>query len=941
MANENQTQTPLERVFLIDAMSHIFRAFFAPMGNRTETLRSSAGMPTQAVFVFTNILRKLLDEKPHYVAAVFESGEKTFRHEMSAAYKANRAEMPDDLSIQVPYIIRVCEVFNIPILQSSGYEADDVIGTLAVQIAQKGLQAVIVSNDKDMCQLVRDPNVICMRHNSQVVKRKVPVPPVEWCDEAWVRNKFGVEPTQIIDLLGLMGDSVDNIPGAPGIGEKGAVSIIQQYGTIENALAHAAEVKHKTYRESLTNNVDLIRQSLELATIKTDAPVTLDLEQLKLQTPNRAAAYQLFRELEFQSLTREFADAATATDVFSGTSNIRQNYKIIRTRAELDSLVRKLWETDYFGLAMDGASEAGAGEQFNSYNETAPKFLAIATAAGIANLIDLENFEDGRESALAPLRDTLSNGFLQKFVHDLKRATAILGKETIELEGATEDTLLAAYLLDPTRSRYELNNLARETVGAEAVLEIPVTWINQFAAGGPENSQANAESNSLLSSENDSAKMAEAAWRVAEAADFTARVAPILRSRIEESGLEIIYETMELPLAPLLAKIEANGLHVNVEVLQGLSATFGAEAAKLTTKIYELAGREFKIGSPKQVGEVLQELNIGKGKKTATGQISTSKDVLTELAETYELPSLILEYRELEKLKSTYTDALPLLIGADGRLHGQLNQTITTTGRLSSSNPNLQNIPIRTELGQRIRDAFTPEAGNKLIAADYSQLELRLLAHVTKDPVMVEAFRTNQDIHTRTAELVFGARTVADLKEKRRLAKIVNFAIAYAVEPYGLAARTGLSMKEAKKAIEDYYDTYKGVRRYMDEVPETARRQGYVSSIFGRRRPIPGIHDRNHAVRTRAEREAINLPIQGLASDVVKLAMLKVDEALRRENLGAKIVMQVHDELLLEAPAANAERVAVIAKQAMETAVSLDAPLIVETGIGDSWMKTK
>ncbi|MEP6925166.1 MAG: DNA polymerase, partial [Pyrinomonadaceae bacterium] len=663
MANENPTQPPLERVFLIDAMSHIFRAFFAPMGNRTDTLRSSTGMPTQAVFVFTNILRKLLDEKPHYVTAVFESAEKTFRHELSADYKANRAEMPDDLSIQIPFIIRVCEVFNIPILQSSGYEADDVIGTLAVQIAEKGLQAVIVSNDKDMCQLVRDPNVICMRHNSQVVKRKVPVPPVEWCDEDWVRKKFGVEPTQIIDLLGLMGDSVDNIPGAPGIGEKGAVSIIQQYGSIENALAHAAEVKHKTYRESLTNNVELIRQSLELATIKTDAPVQLDLEQLKLQTPNRAAAYQLFRELEFQSLTREFADAANAGDVFAGVSDVRQNYKIIRTRAELDSLVRKLWETDYFGLAMDGASETGAGEQFNSYNETAPKFLAIATAAGIANLIDLKNFETGREAALSPLRDTLSNGFLQKFVHDLKRATAILSRENIELEGATEDTLLAAYLLDPTRSRYELNSLAREAVGAEAALEIPESWTNQFAANVRGDDAENQDSSNLLTAEDDSAKLAAQAWRVAEAADFTARVAPVLHSRIKENGLEIVYETMELPLAPLLAKIEANGLHVNSEVLQGLSTTFGAEAAKLTTKIYVLAGREFKIGSPKQVGEVLQELNIGKGKKTATGQISTSKDVLTELAETYELPRLVLEYRELEKLKSTYTDALPLLIG--------------------------------------------------------------------------------------------------------------------------------------------------------------------------------------------------------------------------------------------------------------------------------------
>jgi DNA polymerase I len=906
--NNNTPPTP-QRVFLIDAMSYVFRAFFAPMGNRTDTLRTSAGMPTQAVFVFTNILRKLLDEKPDYIAAVFESEEKTFRHDLSSDYKANRAAAPDDLTVQMPFIIRVCEVFNIPIINLAKYEADDVIGTFALKIADKGLQAVIVSNDKDMCQLVRDPLIVCMRNNSQQIKRKVPVPPIEWCDEAWVRNKFGVEPRQMIDLLGLMGDTVDNIPGAPGIGEKGAISLVQQFGSVENAIARADEVKHKTYRESLKNNTQIIRQSVQLATIETNAPIELDLDALKFKTPNRAEAYKLFRELEFQALTREFADAASANDVFVA-SNVRQNYKIINNRTDLDALIRKLWETDYFGLAVDGKSPAGAGLQFNSYNETAPTAIAIATAAGVSYAIDLENFAEGRDAALAPLADTLSNGFLQKFVHDLKRAIAVLGKIGIEPEGVVEDTLLAAYLLDPTRSRYELNNLVREAVGAESAFEIPGNFDEKL-------------------------------FRLAETADFTARLAPVLRTRIEENGLDIVYETMELPLVPLLYKIEMAGMKIDVEVLQSLSQTFSAEISKLTARIYELAGQEFKINSPKQVGEVLQSLNIGGNKKTATGQISTSRDVLAELAETYELPRLILEYREFEKLRATYTDALPLLVGEDGRIHGQLNQTVTATGRLSSSEPNLQNIPIRTELGQKIRAAFVPEKGNCLISADYSQLELRLLAHVTKDEVMSAAFKNGEDIHAQTAKLVFGAKNEADLREKRRLAKIVNFAIAYAVEPYGLAARTGLSMKDAKKAIGDYYDTYKGVRRYMEEVPAQAREHGFVQSFFGRRRPAPGINDRNHTVRLRAEREAINMPIQGLASDIVKLAMLKVDDALKREGLQAKIIMQVHDELLLEAPEPESERAAAVAKQAMETAANLDVPLLVETGIGDSWMETK
>ncbi|MBC7796084.1 MAG: DNA polymerase I, partial [Pyrinomonadaceae bacterium] len=578
--------------------------------------------------------------------------------------------------------------------------------------------------------------------------------------------------------------------------------------------------------------------------------------------------------------------------------------------AELDSLVRKLWEVDFIGLSVEGETPVGAGEQFNSFNERAPKSLAIATGAGNSILIDLENFEDGIEAALSPLSDTLSNGFIQKFTHDLKRTTAILKKYEIELEGVTEDTLLAAYLLDATRSKYELDKLAFEISGAEAAIEFPENWD-------------------------------ETNWKIAEAADFTVRIAPILRKRLQENELEIIYETMELPLAPILAEIEANGLHVDVKVLNDLTALFTIELEKLTTQIYELAGKEFKISSPKQVGEVLESLNITTGKKTASGQISTSKDLLLELAETYELPKRIVEFRELEKLKATYTDALPKLIASDNRIHGQLNQTSTATGRLSSSNPNLQNIPIRSELGQKIRAAFVPETGNKLISADYSQLELRLLAHVTKDEVMLEAFRDGDDIHTRTAELVFGARDKSDLREKRRLAKITNFAIAYAVEPYGLSQRTGLTVKEAKVVIQTYYDTYKGVRRFMDETPEVAREKGFVASIFGRRRYFPSINDRNHNIRTRAEREAINLPIQGTASDIVKLAMIKVSDALKRENLSARILMQVHDELLIEASEADAEKVAGIVKQAMETAVTLDVPLIVEVGTGENWMNAK
>jgi DNA polymerase-1 len=902
---ESSPSVPVERVFLIDSMSHIFRAFFAPMGARTEPLKNSQGQVTQAVFVFTNMLRKLLVEQdPKYIAAVFESREPTFRHTSFADYKAHRAAMPDELESQIPYIKRVCEVFKIPILEAPGYEADDLIGTLAVRAAARGWQAVIVSNDKDMCQLVRDPLIVCLRNNSQNVKRKEPVPPVEWCDEAWVEKKFGVPPSQVVELLGLMGDAIDNIPGAPGIGAKGAVQIIKQFGSIENALAHWEEVKHKTYRESLRDNADQIRQSRELATIRTDVPIDYDLESLRRQPPDRAAAYALFRELEFQLLTREFADAAGSVQV---TGAPAARYRRIRTAAELDALTRQLWDTELWALAVADpisaeASSAGSGARASG--------LAIATGARAAAYIDLEHFEEGPERAAGMLRDVLANGLLAKSVHDLKRAVALLDPWELGLEGVTDDTLLAAYLLDPGRNKYDLDDLAREAVGVAGWTAPPEGW-------------------------------SPAEWRVAEAADFTLQTADVLHGRILEQGLEMIYREIELPLAPLLYRMERAGMRVDPAVLKDLSAVFGAELQKLTARIYKIAGREFNIGSPKQVGEVLEELNISTRRKTSTGRISTSRAVLDELAQTYELPRLIIEYREIDKLKSVYADALPQQIGPDGRIHGQLNQTVTATGRLSSSNPNLQNIPIRTELGRRIRRAFVPDPGCKLISADYSQLELRLLAHITRDPEMLDAFRKGDDIHTRTARLVFGARTEEELKEKRRFAKIVNFAIAYAIEPFGLSQRVGLSRAEAKKVIDDYYKTYKGVRRFMEEVPEKARATGVVRSIYGRLRHVPLVNDRNAQVRARAEREAINMPIQGTSSDIVKIAMLRVDDAFRREGLQARMIMQVHDELLVEAPAAEAARVADLVKREMETAVELDVPLLVEVGIGDNWMDAK
>jgi DNA polymerase-1 len=607
----------MKRVFLIDSMSHIFRAYFAPMGARQEPLRNSKGQVTQAVFVFTNMLRKLLkDENPDYIAAVFDTMAPTFRHESFAAYKANREEMPEDLSTQIPYIIRVCEAFCIPILKMDGYEADDVIGTLAQKVADKKMQAVIVSNDKDLCQLVRDPNVVAMRQNSQNIKRKVPVPPVEWCDEAWVRNKFGVEPKQIIDLLGLMGDAIDNIPGAPGIGEKGAVKLIQEYGSVENAIANADKVSHKTYRESLQNNQDIIRQSVELATVHCEVPVELDLDALKHCDPDRKLAFQLFRELEFNTLTREFADSAPLFAYTDDKPRGERQYTIIKTRDELDRLVRRLWESEHWSFEVDDANKGTRG---SCYHAVPPLGIAIASASGVSHYIDLENFEGGRDAALAPLRDILTNGFLEKVAYDHKKNLGVLQTLGIEPESVTDDPMIAAYLIDSGRSGYELHNLANTNLETDTFREVPEDF--------PEN-----------------------AYRTAERADWAFQLAPMFRKRIAEDRLERIYSEVELPLEPLLSEIERNGMMIDCDKLNVFSQKITKDLAEIRAKIYAIAGREFNIGSPKQVGEILQELNISTGKKTATGQISTSRDILIELAETYEIAQLIIDYRELDKL---------------------------------------------------------------------------------------------------------------------------------------------------------------------------------------------------------------------------------------------------------------------------------------------------
>ena len=902
-----------KRLFLVDGMSQIYRAYYA-----LPSLSNSRGLPTNAIYGFTMMLRKLItSEKPDYLGVAFDGPERTFRHDAYEGYKATRTKMPDDLTLQIPYIARLCEALRVPIIREPGFEADDIIGTLAAQAERAGIDVVVVTNDKDMNQLVTDHVKILRTERTGEMKS---------LDAKAVEEKMGVPPHQVVELLGLWGDTIDNIPGAPGIGEKGAKQLIQQYGTIENAIAHADEISRKTYRESLKNNVDLIRQSRELVKIACEMPITIDLSTLIYEAPDRRAAHELFSELEFAALVKEYVDAADTTrtsETVASREAGKANYSRVTTRGDLDRVVESLWTKDRFGLSIAERKEGVYG-------------VAFAPEEMNANLMDFARFE-AKEDPIPKVKEVLENGLVRKVVHDWKNTLTsldryicqreennaplmVFAKEcdggiqdftpAVRIEGVEDDTLIAAYLLDPNRANYRPKDLAREFLG----LEMAET-VDGF-------------------DEDDT--------RTLQTADLTLQLASVLRQKITEMELDRVYREIELPLVEILFDMERIGVRIDLAALDKAGREMEKELARLTEEIFKLAGESFNINSPGQLGDIFEKLNFEVGRKTKTGKISTSVDVLEELALKYELPKKIIDFREIAKLKNTYVDALPKLIDArTGRVHTTLNQAVSATGRLSSTNPNLQNIPIRSELGRRIRAAFVASPGYQLMSADYSQIELRVFAHITSDPVMTEAFKRGEDIHARTARDVFGATTKEEESNVRRLAKIVNFAIPYVIGPFGLAQRTGLTRAQAKKTIEDYYKTYTGVRRYMEETPKQVRESGVVRTIFGRIRPIPDINNRSHALRARAEREAINAPIQGTAADLVKIAMIKVHERLRREKLGARMILQVHDELLLEVPENEIDRTTGAVREEMESVCELAVPLVVDVGVGKNWMEAK
>ncbi len=889
------------RVFLIDAMSFIFRAYHAMV--RQRAMSTKTGIPTAATYVFVNMLRKLIaDFHPEYISAVFDVGAPTFRDQQAAGitvvrkydaktqtfqetdyggYKANRAAMPPDLAQQVPYIRRALDAYRIPILQVEGYEADDVIGTLAQQAARHSYPVYVVSSDKDMLQLVGEK--ICVLN-----------PPKDnlLCDAAKVEELLGVPPERVVDVMALRGDSIDNSPGAPGIGDKGSVELVKQFGTVEQVLEHAAEVQKRMYRESLLNNRDVVLLSKKLATVDCNVPIALDLEPMKAQPPDADACRELFTELEFTSLVKEFLPGLEVSET---------EYTEAKSVGDIEAVLAALPKGGALAIALEMPEPAALpSEEENENEEGSLNFAGVPESPPVANKVAI-SAAPGKATAVnldGPAAERLTKALtdpkLAKAVHGYKEAIHAFAARNLQLAGVRDDSMLYSYLLDSTYSSHR-------------VAEVALRRFNLKLGGG-----------------------------LAEAADITGRMTSALRTEVEQAGLMRVYEEIDLPLVPVLARMEQAGVKIDCAALGTMSRQLDRECATKARDIYEHAGLEFNINSPRQLGDVLfNKLNLPKPVKYGKGKtISTAVDVLEGLAAHHEVPRLVLEYRQLTKLKSTYVDALPALLNrCTQRLHTTFDQTNTATGRLSSRDPNLQNIPIRTELGRAIRASFIAEPGQVLMKADYSQIELRLLAHFSQDPLFLEAFRRGEDIHAATARELFGEANA----ETRRRAKVINFGIPYGLSPFGLAQNLGIDTSEAKAYIDAYFAKYAGVRAWRDGILEQARREQRVNTLFGRVRPIPDINARNANQRGFAERTAINTPLQGTAADLIKVAMIRIDAELRRRKLRSRMTLQVHDELVFEVPEDEASMVRAFVKDHMENVHALSVPLVVDLKTGSNW----
>lgn len=881
----------VNKLYLIDGNSFCYRAYYAIKG-----LTNSKGFPTNAVYGFVNMLRKILQQHhPDYIGVCFDLAEPTFRHKRYDEYKIQRQPMPDSLVQQLPVIKKVLRAHRIAIYEKSGFEADDIIGTLAKAAAKKRLDVFIVTGDKDALQLVNKHIKIQSTHKDGLVY-----------DEKAVLNKYGVKPRQVVDIMALMGDMSDNIPGVTGIGEKTAVELIKKFNTLDNIYGNIDSIKSKAQRELLEKYKEQAYLSMELATIDTDAPVDIDFSKLKVNEPDKEKLYEIFKELEFKSLLEEYAPK----------DRLDTNYKMSRTKEELKELLEELMKTkevafDFETTGVDPMLAEPVGISF-CWMRGHAKYISFVK--------NLKNFPSAQK-ILHEFRAFFENEKIKKIGQNIKYEKLLLANRGIELKGIYFDTMIASYLLNPSKANHNLSDISLEYLDYK-----PTSIANLLGKG-----------KSAITM--DKVEPAKVCSYCCEDSDITFRLKDILEEKLKDKDLYKLFCDVEIPLIEALSAMEYNGVSIDKARLKQISSDMSLRLENITSQIYEIVGCEFNINSPKQLSTVLfEKLKLPIVKKTKTG-LSTDVEVLNKLASQHAICGLLLEYRELAKLKSTYVDSLPQLINPKTtKVHTSFNQTVTATGRLSSSNPNLQNIPIKTKEGRKIREAFISSGrGRSLLSADYSQIELRILAHLSTDPELIEAFEKGADIHRHTASLIFNCHEKDVILVQRTQAKTVNFGIIYGMSPYGLSKELNISPEEAKVFIDAYFAKYKKVKSYIEHLLKFARKNRYVLTMFGRRRYIPEINSENQNVRQFAERTAINTPIQGSAADLIKIAMIEIYKEMKKSNLDSAMILQVHDELIFDVFEKEQNQLTDIIKRKMENAVKLKVPIEVTIKTGKNW----
>jgi DNA polymerase-1 len=883
-----------ETIYLIDGSSYIHRAYHAIKG-----LSNSKGLPTNAIYGFTRMLIKLLDDKaPEYIAVAFDVKGPTFRHEIYKDYKATRPPMPEDMAIQIPYIKEIVAGLNVKILEKEGYEADDIIGTVTLLANNQDLDVIIVSGDKDFRQLISESTAMWDPMNEKIV------------DYTTLKRDHGIEPEQMIEVMALSGDSVDNIPGIPGVGEKTALALIQQFHSIENLFQNTDKVAKASLKNKLEEFKEQAFVSKELVTINNSVPIDITINDLKFLTPNKERLARIFREMEFKSLIDKFSEH---------TELSTKDYRLVVTREALQSLIEGIREKGIFCFDTETTSK--------SHLEAELVGISFCIEPGIAYYLPLGHTYSGVGQqldigiTLDLLKGIFSDKEIKKIGQNIKYDAEVLARYGIEVKGLFFDTMIASYVLDPTLRQHNLDYLAQHYLSYKMVSYEEVT-------------------------DHDKAKnfaivdINKAKEYSCEDAEITLRLKTILEDKLQHTGNFALFQDLEMKLVPVLIGMETAGITIDVDFFKDMSKRFADELSSIEQRVFDLTGEEFNINSPQQLGYILfEKLNLpGKKKTKKKSGYSTDVEVLTELAELHEVPSLLLRFRTISKLKSTYLDALVSMVNpSTRRVHTSYNQTVTATGRLSSSNPNLQNIPIRTEEGRQIRKGFIAEHGHLLLSADYSQIELRVFAHYSDDPVLLEAFEEGEDIHTRTAAEIFDVNPHMVTSEMRRMAKTINFGIIYGMGPLKLAKELGIGKKVAQVYLDSYYARYKGVKNFKEKIISQVQHDGYVSTLFNRRRYLPHINSDNGNLKSEAERAAINTPIQGTAADLIKMAMIKIAERLHKEHLRTKMLLQVHDELVFEVPQNELDSAAVLIKDEMEGVYSLKIPLKVDINWGSNW----